>query len=352
MRAGPKREVTAPRLDLTRLPEGGSERVCAFVEGYLTVPKGTGALEPVRLRSWQRDLIAGMFDDPRPRQGLLSVPRGNGKTALAAFLAAYALFADDVEGAQVLCVASDERQAGLVFNAVRRMVELSPLLAEQVQIFRDRIYVPHTDSELRPLPAEPGALQGYDPSFVVVDELHVVTEQVWDAMALASGKRDRSLVLGISTPGVSPDSVMWRLVQHGREGTDDSFFFAEFAAPEGCAVDDEQAWATANPALDDFLHRDALRSTLRTTREAPFRRYRLGQWAGAVGGWIDWSAWADRTALVEVEPRSRVVLGFDGSASGDSTALVGCAIRDPRPAPVRPGRVGQPRVAVLARPAG
>ena len=75
-----------------------------------------------------------------------------------------------------------------------------------MQVFRDRIRVPRTDSELRPLPAEPGALQGYDPSFVVVDELHVVTEQVWDAMALASGKRDRSLVLGISTPGVSPDS--------------------------------------------------------------------------------------------------------------------------------------------------
>ena len=160
MRAGPKREVTAPPLDLSGLPEGGSDRVIAFVETFLTVPKGTGALKPVQLRQWQRDLISGMFTDPRPCQGLLSVPRGNGKTALASYLAAYALFADEVEGAQVLCVASDERQAGLVFHAVRRMVELNPLLEEQVQVFRDRIYVPRTDSELRPLPAEPGALQG------------------------------------------------------------------------------------------------------------------------------------------------------------------------------------------------
>lgn len=326
MRAGAKRAVTAPPLDLSGLPAGGSERVIAFIEGYLVIPKGTGARKPVRLRQWQRDLIAGMFDEPRPRQALVSIPRGNGKSHLAAFLAAYALFADEVEGAQVLCVASDVRQAGIVWNAVRRMVELNPVLEEQTQVFTDRIYLPHTDSELRALPAEPGALQGWDGSCVIVDELHVVTEQVWDAMALASGKRDRSLVLGISTPGVSPDSVMWRLVQHGREGTDDAFFFAEFAAPEGCAVDDETAWATANPALGDFLHVDALRSTLRTTREAPFRRYRLGQWAGSVGGWIDWSAWAERTALVEVEPRTRVVLGFDGSASGDSTALVGCRL--------------------------
>ncbi|MCW2608725.1 MAG: Phage terminase, large subunit [Frankiales bacterium] len=298
----------------------------AFIETYLKVPKGKGALKPVKLRDWQKDIIAGLFDEPRPRQGLLSLPRGNGKTALAAFLAAYALFADGEEGARVLCVASDERQAGLVFAAVRRMVELNPVLAEQVQVFRDRIYLPATDSELRPLPAEPGALQGYDPSLVVVDELHVVTEPVWDAMALASGKRDRSLVLAISTPGVSPDSVMWRLVQHGREDDDDAFYFREYAAPEGCDLGDEEAWAVANPALDDFLARDALRATLKTTREAPFRRYRLGQWAGSVGGWIEWSAWADRATDSIDSVGERVVLGFDGSASGDSTALVGCTL--------------------------
>ncbi len=326
MRAGPKREVTALPLDLTGLPAGGSARVVAFVEGFLRVPKGAGALEPVRLRGWQRDLIAGLYDEPRPRQGLLSIPRGNGKTALASFLAAYALFADEVEGAQVLCVASDERQAGLVFHAVRRMVELEPRLADQAQVFKDRIYLPRTDSELRPLPAEPGALQGFDPSLCVVDELHVVTENVWDAMALASGKRDRSLVLGISTPGVSPDSVMHRLVLHGRQHSDPSFFFREYAAPDGCDVADETAWATANPALGDFLAIDALRATLKTTREAAFRRFRLGQWAGQTGGWIDWSAWAACAAATPVPAGSRVVLGFDGSASGDSTALVGCVL--------------------------
>src|SRR5215207_6590070 len=99
MRAGPKRAVTAAPLDLSGLPAGGSARVVAFVEQFLRVPKGKGALAPVRLRPWQRDLIAGMFDDPRPRQGMLSIPRGNGKSSLAAYLAAYALFADGVEGA-------------------------------------------------------------------------------------------------------------------------------------------------------------------------------------------------------------------------------------------------------------
>lgn len=330
MRAGPKRQVTADPLDLSDLPARGPARVDAFAREYLRVPKGTGAREPFRLRSWQLDIVAQMYPaaGPRPRAGLVSLPRGNGKSGLAAVLALYALFADGVEGAQVLTVASDERQARIVFNACRRMIELDERLAEQVQVYSDRIYVPATDSELRPLPAEPAALQGWDPTLVVVDELHVVTRDVYDAMQLASGKRAESLLLGISTPGESTDSVMWDLIRYGREYPDDaSFRLVEYAAPDGCPVGDEDAWKVANPALGDFLAIDALRATLRTTREPAFRRYRLGQWVGQVDRWLPWGAWEpladkDRT----VQPGERVVLGFDGSASGDSTALVGCTM--------------------------
>jgi phage terminase large subunit-like protein len=242
-------------------------------------------------------------------------------------LGAYGLFADETEGAQVLIVASDERQAGHIFRAVRRMIELEPRLSEQVQIYSDRIYVPHTDSELRTLPAEPGALQGWDPSLMIVDELHVVTEPVWEAVSSAAGKRPRSLTLAISTPSDSTDSVMWKLVEYGRSGEDPGFYFKEYAAPDGCALDDEKAWKIANPALDDFLFRDAMRATLKTMREPAFRRYRLGQWSGQAESWLPWGVWeANADASVVVPDGERVVLAFDGSASGDSTALVGCTI--------------------------
>ncbi len=329
MKAGPKAAVTAEPLDLRHLGPVGWKRVDAFAREYLRVPKGQGAKDPFRLRKWQLDLVKAMYPQrgPRPRQGLLSLPRGNGKTALAAVIGAYGLFADETEGAQVLIVASDERQAGHVFRAVRRMVELEPRLSEQVQVYSDRLYVPHTDSELRTLPAEPGALQGWDPTLMVVDELHVVTEEVWEAVTSAAGKRSRSLTLAISTPADTPESVMWKLVEYGREGGDPSFLFKEYAAPDGCALDDEDAWKVANPALDDFLFRDALRATMRTTREPAFRRYRLGQWTGQAETWLPWGSWdecADASRVVA--DRERVVLAFDGSASGDSTALVGCTV--------------------------
>jgi hypothetical protein len=99
--------------------------------------------------------------EPRPRQALLSLPRGNGKTTLAAVLGAYGVFADGVESAEVVVVASDARQAGITLRHIARMVELEPRLAEQTQVFQPRLYVPHTDSTLVVLPAEPGALQGW-----------------------------------------------------------------------------------------------------------------------------------------------------------------------------------------------
>lgn len=324
-RPGPKAAVTAPPLDLAGLPARRGWRAVAFVEGYLRVPKGKGALGPVRLRPWQRRIVHEVLS-PGVRQALVSLPRGNGKSFLAACLGLYGLFADGVEGAQVLTVASDERQARIVFNLARRMVELNPELACRVQVFQDKIYLPATDSTLAPLPAEPAALQGWDPSLVVVDELHVVGPDVLEAMQLAAGKRASSLLLAISTPAADTESVMWRLVSYGREHPDDtSFRLVEYAAPDGCRLDDETAWKVANPALGDFLHADALRATLKTIREASFRRYRLGQWVGQVDRWLPWGAWE---AVADPDRRvsfgERVWMAFDGSASGDSTALIGC----------------------------
>ena len=79
------------------------------------------------------------------------------------------------------------------------MIELNPRLAERAQIYADRIVVPHTDSVLLPLPAEPGALHGFDPALLVVDELHVVTEEVWEAVLSVTGKRPESVTFAIST---------------------------------------------------------------------------------------------------------------------------------------------------------
>lgn len=328
-KSGPKAAVSTLPLDLSELPAGGGERVVAFVERFCTVTKGVGARRPVWLRPFQREVVHGLFDEPRPRSALLSLPRGNGKSSMAAYLCAYGLYGDGVEGAEVLCVASDERQANIVMGMVRRIIELSPELEARTHMYVDRVEVPSTGSVMRALPSEMAALQGWSPSLCILDELHVVGPDIWESLDLAAGKRDRSLLLAISTPAAHEDSVMWRLVEQGRASTSYGFYFREWAAPEGCNLDDEAAWHQANPALGDFLAIDALRSTRQTVRESAFRRFRLGQWAQDDAAWLPAGAWAACTDLDrQLRDGEPVVLGFDGSDRLDATALVAVTIED------------------------
>lgn len=325
MKSGAKGTIKADPLDFTGWPRDRAKRRMRFVREYVLTPKGAGAQKPMKLRPWQREIVAGAFA-PGIRTALVSLPRANGKSALAAALAVAELFVGP-PSAEVLVVASDERQARIVLNMARRIIELNPELAERTHVYADRLRVPHNDATMMALPADPGALHGWDPSLLVVDELHVVTEAVWEAVTSMSGKRPESLTLAISTPSTTPDCVMWSLIEHGRAGTDPAFYLREFTAPDGCDLDDRDAWATANPAMGDFLAVDGMEAARRTLREPVFRQLRLGQWVTGHDAWLPWGAWAERGAdRRRVGPGDRVVLAFDGSASGDSTALVGCTV--------------------------
>lgn len=255
-------------LDLDGLPDAGGDRVIAFIEEFCRLPKGgfgATAGAPICLRSWQRQILHGIYSaDRRPRQGVVSVARKNGKSLLAACLGLYHLVADGVESAEVVVVSVDERTAKVIFNLCRRMVELEPRLSGVLQTYADKLVHPASDSVLEELPGEWSRLQGRNPSFVVADELHVMSPDVWDAMALAGGTRSAPLVLGISTESDDDDTnLMARLVEHGRDGEDEDFFFAEWTTPTGCEVDDREAWAAANPMLGDTLDVDHLRAMVR-----------------------------------------------------------------------------------------
>lgn len=294
------------------------------------MPRGHGAGEPVELQDFQLDIIRGAFAEGI-RSALVSMARGQGKTSLAAMLALAELFVGQFSS-EVLVVASDQRQAAITFKQAERMVKLNPLLAERVQIFSDRMTVPHTDGTFTPLPAEPDALNGWDATLIIVDELHVVTHEVWEAITSAAGKRPQSLNLAISTPGDSETGVMWDLVKLGRAGTNPAFFLIEFKASETADSDDEEAWKEANPAsrcTKPFLDISVLREQRATLREPKFRQLRMGLWAKGVDSWLEFGQFENLADMEKtVEPGTRITVGFDGSASGDSTALVGVTIEE------------------------
>ncbi len=251
---GPRPDDVVPPLDLSGLGRQRATRAVRFMEG-LHVPKGKGARSRLRLRPWQRAIVRTVLA-PGVRTAVVAIPRGNGKSTLAAALGLWALV-DGPEGAEVPIVAGvSERQARIAFNTARRMVELDTELVARVQIFQDRLYMPHHDASLFPLPADADALLGANPTMTLVDELGVIDAEVFEAMRLASGKRAESTLLAIGTPPREPESIMRTLVEHGRLEEDPTFALVEYAAPATSPVDDRQAWKQANPALGDFLYED------------------------------------------------------------------------------------------------
>ena len=321
---------------MKRFPRDPAARIIKWIETFIVVPRGFGARSPMNLAPFQRDLIRDIFGNDEVRSALVSLPRGNGKTSLAAALALYALLDESTPDPEVICVASDYSTAEILLRTCRRMVELNPELASRCVIYKDRIEAPLTSGVLRALPSIESALHGRSPSLLILDEMHLVSPEIWEACNTASGKRERSKIVAISTPATRREGVMWDLVQLGRNGTDSTFKFTEYAAPSGCAIDDESAWLIANPGIAaGILSIDGLRSTLKTTRPARFRQLRLGQWADSDESWIAFDSWMKLTDADRVIAQGeRVVLGFDGSQSNDATVLAMCTVpEDPEDVP-------------------
>jgi phage terminase large subunit-like protein len=318
-------------LDDSPLPwrprSDGSARFAAFCERFIRVPRGTGARKPLRLRDWQRELVGSVLDaETQPRIAGWCLPRGQGKSTLIAALGLY-MFLTGGEGTSVIVAAFDQNQAGIVFRAASRMVELHPELERRVLIFKDRMEIPGKGASFQCLPATPASLEGLDYDLAIVDEIGRVLVETWEVIALAQGKRERSTLIGIGTPGPVEDSVLARLRAYSRAYPDDaSQVYREYSAAgfEDHAPDCGHCWELANPALGDFLHRDGLRALLPpASTEAHFRRVRLCQFVGPMEhALVTADVWDALGTGEGIADGSEVVLAVDMSLKDDSTAVV------------------------------
>jgi phage terminase large subunit-like protein len=313
-----------------------------FFERYFVHTKGALAGQPFVLEPWQRAFVNEFYrrdEDGRRiyRFGILGVPRGNGKSPLAAALALRELVSQP-DSPDVFVAAAAKEQARIVFNFARSFAE-SGDLADVLRIGRNEIVYPERLGSMRLLSAD-GALQhGHSPSAVIVDELHAFqTEkqrELFDALQTALHKRLDSFMLAITTAGFDTQSLLGKLYeealaqleleQHdgltiGRD-EESGVLFWWYAAPETAALDDEQSWRVANPASwieMSELRRQRLSPAL---SEASFRRLHLNQWTSAEDVWITPERWAACLSSDEIPEDSDVYVGIDAAWVGDATAV-------------------------------
>lgn len=327
MKAGPKAAVDPSPLPW-RPRSTGSARFAAFCRRFIKVPSGTGALSPMKLRTWQRELVGSVLDAlVQPRTAGWMLGRGNGKSSLMAAWGLYELL-EGGEAATIVVVAVDERQAGIIFGIARRMVELDDELARRVVVYKEKLEIPSRGAEFHVLPAEPKRLEGLNYTLAILDEAGVANRDSYEVLTLAQGKRLRSTLVCIGTPGPKlDDQVLLDLrASAAAHPEDPSLVWREFSAAgfEDHPVDCAHCWELANPALDDFLHRDALTALLPPkVRESTFRRARLCQLASDTeGAFLEPRVWDALSTGRPVPDGAEVVIALDGSFSDDTTALL------------------------------
>jgi phage terminase large subunit-like protein len=161
---------------------------------------------------------------------------------------------------------------------------------------------------------------------------------LWDVMTLAQAARYDALTLAITTAGVradstGQDSVAYGLYQYAQrvasgEVSDPSFFGAWWQAAPDCDHRDPVSWKVANPGFGDLQDPEDFESSVKRTPEAEFRTKRTNVFVASQQAWLPHGSW---DALEGADPPGSgvpVVLGVDGSFSGDTTAIIGCTIEE------------------------
>jgi phage terminase large subunit-like protein len=349
-----QRPFSWQRRGLTR-----AERVILFMES-LTITAGPLAGTKLKLRPWQRRIIEGIYAEEPPdvgrlkinrrrlvRTALVSTPRKNGKTQLAAGLALAHLCGPEAEPrGQVYSAASDRDQAAIIFREMAALLDAEPRLAVQcnVQHFAKSITHLPSGSIYQALSADARKAHGLGASFVVYDELAQARDRtLYDNLLTSMGARAEPLAVVISTQSSDPNHVMSELVDYGErvlrgEIEDPTFFAAIYSAPQDAEAWDEATWFACNPALDDFrsleeLRRFAEQAKRIPAREATFRALYLNQRVDAAQRFIgsaDWEACAGVGAPPGTELRCAAppelrgrpcYAGLDLSSTTDLTAL-------------------------------
>jgi phage terminase large subunit-like protein len=169
-------------------------------------------------------------------------------------------------------------------------------------VHRSSISHQATNSKFEPLSADAGSLEGRNPSFSVVDELHIhKTPDVYDVLNIASGARERPLFLSISTSGVDREGICYQVRDYSLKVLqglvdDDSFFSMVYGIDDGDDWRDPAVWQKANPNYGVSVQPDDLARLAKQAEESPsaetnFKTKRLNVWCSTNSAWLSMGAW-------------------------------------------------------------
>src|SRR5688572_8080389 len=127
--------------------EAAAEEKIAFIEKHCRHVEGDLYGEPLVLPdSYKNEILRPIFGLKRRKGGkrlirkvYIQMPRKNAKTTMMAAVELALTFNDGEKSAQVYNCAGDDEQAGLLFKAASKMVNLDPVLHKAAKVFQSSI---------------------------------------------------------------------------------------------------------------------------------------------------------------------------------------------------------------------
>lgn len=303
--------------------------------------------QPLVLEGWETFILGSLLGWKlassglrRYRQAFVELPRGNGKSTIAAVLALYLTFLDGESGAESYAIATKKDQARIVWRTAREMVVRSRALKTLIEATAHRLIDPTAQSVFEPLGADVDGLDGLRPHVVIADEVHAVR----DALLLTlfetgMGTRLQPLMFEITTAGLRRDGPWWAHREYSRHvldgsavegGLEDPTWFAYVA----CAEDGDDwtapaTWRKANPNYGvsvsaEHLAVQCAKAQRMPMFEADFRRLHCGQLVEGAERTIPVTQWAAcRHGLAWADYAGRRCWGgLDLASTTDLAALV------------------------------
>ena len=185
-------------------------------------------VSPFRLDPWMVWLIRHMLETYPPdwpverlrgqlrfRQAIASIARQNGKSVIAAILAFYFLTMHKA-GPRVVGLASIDRQAKIVYDRVKYVVENNAALERELKATASRGIKRRDGSGIyQTLPASEDSAQGEPITGALYDELHLGNSGLWDALVLGQRAQRNALLAGFTTAGDDDSDLLVQLYEDG-----------------------------------------------------------------------------------------------------------------------------------------
>ncbi len=264
----------------------------------------------------------------------IEVARKNGKSFFAAAMALYNLIADGESNAEIELVANSTKQAKIIFQMCKYLVEGIDKKHKYFKTFRDNIQFPSTKSFLQVLSSDSNANDGWNSSLFIIDEYHSApNSSMYDVMKSSQGNRENPLSIVITTAGFNLFSPCYQLRQTNIEilqgiKEDDTVFAAIYTLDENDDWQDENNFIKANPNLGisvrtEYLKEQVTQAKNNSALEVGTRTKNFNQWLSSSDIWINNDILLESTETINIEDYNgyNCYIGVDLASVSDLTAL-------------------------------